>query len=701
MGQKDNEGVLSGLRVIDLTQALAGPYCTMLLGDLGADVIKVEQPGAGEQSRAWGPPFINGESAYFLSVNRNKRGLTLDLKEPRDQTIMQRLVATADVFVVNQPRLESLIKLGIDYPTLRRLNPRLIYCSITGYGMDGPYAGRPGYDVVIQGEAGLMSITGEIDGQPMRYPIPIADVTTGIYSALAILAALLARERSGKGQFIDSSLLESQVAWLTNVGGNYFATGERPPRLGNAHPTIVPYQPFKARDKHLIVGVGTERLWQRFCHALGVQDSLMIDPRFASNPDRLRHREELLRLLDEILLTQDAGHWLALFRQADIPCGAINFIDETLSDPHLLARGVIVELAHPAAGLVRSIANPVHLSETPVTYRLPPPLLGQHNQEILEELGFGHQIEPEPPVEPMVVHSSASACSIGLGLRASLHQSPFRGRVWSVSDTVCNLVDAAGRVVSLVTPEVGDGPLNIVVEGDPPFACLKDGLEAQADGATIVVAGRLTIHLEAAQSWKPTIHWQPISAAAMQTLWQHVEQHATPKSLLTIWVASVRPLLGVHMAFQETARNAVEQLLLALHLGDTLSVPVYAKSLAGLGPGATPAGDDLLLGLMAGLRAWPRFLKAERLSVDDACAAIAGAAEERTHALSAAHLRAAQVGQMGVRWHRLAFALAQGDEPAIRQAADTLLAVGATSGADALAGFLGPYLASNARRNGV
>jgi len=383
------KGVLSDVRVIDLTQALAGPYCTLLLGDLGADVIKVEQPGKGDQSRGWGPPYLSGESAYFLSVNRNKRGVTLNLRQPEAQAILHKLVAGSDVFIVNQPRLSSLQKLAIDDATLHALNPRLVYCSITGYGMTGPYAGRPGYDVVIQGEAGLMSLTGEIDGGPMRYPIPIADVTTGIYSALAILAALLVRERTGRGQFIDNTLLESQMAWLTNVGGNYFATGQRPARLGNAHPSIVPYQPFKARDKHIIVGVATQALWQRFCQALGVQDTLMDDPRFATNTDRLLHRDELNPLLADILAVHDADHWLALFREADIPCGAINFVDEILNDPQVRARGVIVELEHPAAGLVRSIANPVHLSETPVSYRLPPPMLGQHNAAVLAELGYG------------------------------------------------------------------------------------------------------------------------------------------------------------------------------------------------------------------------------------------------------------------------------------------------------------------------
>jgi crotonobetainyl-CoA:carnitine CoA-transferase CaiB-like acyl-CoA transferase len=242
--------------------------------------------------------------------------------------------------------------------------------------------------VVIQGEAGLMSITGEVDGEPVRYPIPIADVTTGIYSALAVVAALLARERTGEGQFIDSSLIESQVAWLTNVGGNYFATDRRPPRLGNAHPSIVPYQPFKTQDKYIIVGVGTERLWERFCRALGAQDTHMIDPRFATNADRLANRAQLIPLLEEIIAAEDSDHWLSFFREAGIPCGPINFVDEILNDPHIRDRGVIIELEHPAAGLVRSIGNPVRLTETPVSYRLPPPMLGQHNAEMLAEVGY-------------------------------------------------------------------------------------------------------------------------------------------------------------------------------------------------------------------------------------------------------------------------------------------------------------------------
>jgi formyl-CoA transferase/CoA:oxalate CoA-transferase len=379
---------LEGIRVIDLTQALAGPYCTMMLGDLGADVIKVEPPGRGDMSRDWGPPFIEGESAYFLSINRNKRGITVNFKTPEGQRILHQLAEGADVFIVNIPRMESLQRARIDPETLRALNPRLIYCAISGYGHTGPKAGRGGYDVVAQGEAGLMSLTGEPEGSPIRFPTPMADISAGIYATIGILSALLARKRTGQGQFLDVALLDSQVTWLANVAGSYFATGRRPPRLGNVHPTITPYQPFRAKDKHIIVAVGTEKLWQRFCALLGIEDTIMRDPRFATNAKRNEHRDELIPLLQEILEKEKADYWLERFVAEGIPAGPINFPDETLADPQLLSRGMIVELEHPLAGLVRSIGNPVHLSETPVTYRLPPPLLGEHNEEVLSALGY-------------------------------------------------------------------------------------------------------------------------------------------------------------------------------------------------------------------------------------------------------------------------------------------------------------------------
>jgi crotonobetainyl-CoA:carnitine CoA-transferase CaiB-like acyl-CoA transferase len=385
---KESTTVLQGVRVVDVSQALAGPYCTMLLGDLGADVIKVERPQIGDMSRGWGPPFLHGESTYFLCTNRNKRGITLNLGTAQGQEIIHQLLESSDVLVISLHKRESLQRFSLDHETVHDLNPRLISCSITGYGHTGPMAGRGGYDVVTQGEAGLMSLTGDPEGGPMRYPVPLADLTTGVYSTLGILGALLVRERTGKGQHLDMALLDSQASWLTNVAGAYFATGKRPPRLGNAHPNIVPYQPLRAKDKHIIVAVGSEVLWERFCGLLHLENTTMRDPRFATNKDRIEHREELIPLLEEIIQSRNSDYWLERFTEADIPCGPINFVDETLGDPQLAARGMIVELEHPLIGVVRSLANPVHLSESAVTYRRPPPLLGEHNAEILSSLGY-------------------------------------------------------------------------------------------------------------------------------------------------------------------------------------------------------------------------------------------------------------------------------------------------------------------------
>lgn len=379
--------VLENIRVVDLTQALAGPYCTMLLGDMNADVIKIETPGAGDQSRGWGPPFVEGESTYFLSINRNKRSLTLDITSAEGQRILHKLIATADVFVCNIPKESSRRRAGVDLETLQALNPRLIYCLISGYGDTGPYAERPGYDLVVQGEAGLMSVTGEPDDEPMRYPIPIADITTGMYSTIGILAALLARERTGQGQFLDMSLMESQSAWLTTLASSLLNGGENPQRLGNSHPNIVPYQVFRAKDKYVILAVGTEKLWQAFCDALGFAH-LKEDPRFATNAKRNKNRGELVPVLDELFSTQSAGHWLEKLKDTGIPSGPINTIAETLAHPQHRARHFIVELDHPLIGPVKSMGNPVNLSATPVNYRLAPPTLGQHTQEVLVELGY-------------------------------------------------------------------------------------------------------------------------------------------------------------------------------------------------------------------------------------------------------------------------------------------------------------------------
>jgi crotonobetainyl-CoA:carnitine CoA-transferase CaiB-like acyl-CoA transferase len=379
---------LTPIRALEMTEALAGPYCAMMLGDLGADVIKIERPEVGDQARHWGPPFLDGESAYFLSVNRNKRSLALDIKERMGLRVLHQLVTRSDVFITNVPRMESLRRAQIDPETLRAMNPRLIYVGISGYGHSGPKANRGGYDIIAQGEAGLMAITGAADDPPMRFPTPMSDISAGLYALIGILSALYARERTGQGQFIDVALVESQTTWLANIGGSYFATGQRPQKIGNLHPTITPYQPMRAKDKMMIIAVGTEPIWQRFCAVLGVEQSLMRDPRFDSNPKRNQHRAELIPLLERVLTARNADDWIAELVANEIPAGPINFPDETLNDPHLKARGMIVELEHPLLGIVKSIGNPIHLSDTPTTYRRYPPRLGEHNAEILHDLGY-------------------------------------------------------------------------------------------------------------------------------------------------------------------------------------------------------------------------------------------------------------------------------------------------------------------------
>ena len=372
-----------------MTEALAGPYCAMLLGDFGADVIKVERPGRGDQSRGWGPPFVGSESAYYLAANRNKRSVTLNYDHPRGAEALQKLVANADVFITNQPSMASLEKRRIDPETLCAKHTRLIYCSITGYGFSGPKAGRPGYDILAQAEAGVMSFTGKPGGGPIRYPIAIADMTCGMYAAMGILGALFSREKTGRGQFLDMALFDSQLTWLANVGSSYLNAGASPKRWGNAHPNIVPYEVFRGSDdRHFVVGVGTEALWSRFVQLAGIPDEIGKDERFQTNALRIRNREILILLLQNAFRKTPAQTWLEELAKADIPAAPINKVSEAVDDAQTRARGLIVQMEHPVIGAAKSIANPIRFSNTPVSYRLPPPLLGEHTGTILQSLGY-------------------------------------------------------------------------------------------------------------------------------------------------------------------------------------------------------------------------------------------------------------------------------------------------------------------------
>jgi len=381
------KNILDGIRVVEMTEALAGPYCAMLLGDFGAEVIKVERPGVGDQSRGWGPPFLGKESAYFLATNRNKKSVVLNYDEPRGLEALHKLIAGADIFISNQPSMTSLRKRGIDPETLCGKHARLIYCSISGYGFTGPKAGMAGYDIVAQAEAGVMSFTGEPDGEPMRYPTAIADLVCGMYAAMGILAALFAREKSGRGQHLDMALFDSQLTLLANAGSGYLNTGALPGRRGNAHTSVVPYQLFRGGDgRYFVIGVGTETLWKRFVELLGMAESLGTDERFRSNALRIVNRQALIPELQKKFADAAAGHWLERLKAAGIPAAAVHSVPEAVEDAQTLARGLIVELEHPALGAVRSIGNPIKFSNTPVSYRLPPPMLGEHTEEILRSL---------------------------------------------------------------------------------------------------------------------------------------------------------------------------------------------------------------------------------------------------------------------------------------------------------------------------
>jgi len=375
------EAALSDVVVIDLSRVLAGPYCTMMLGDMGATVIKIEQPGKGDDTRHFGPPYVAGESAYYLGLNRNKRSITLDFNNPEHEKRLFELVSTATVLVENF-RPGMLDRQGLGYETLRAMNPGLIYCSISGYGHDGPYAMRPGYDFVAQAESGIMSVTGEVEGEPQRVGSPVADVSAGLYACMSILAALHVREKTGKGQHIDISLLEAAVSLLSNVSSNYLISGEEAERYGNGHPNIVPYQAFHTQDGYIVVSCGNDRLYQTFCRLLGRED-LATDPRFATNPQRVRNREELVPILQEQFLQRETGDWLTALRAAGIPCGPINTVSQVFSDPQLQARGFVWECEHPTAGTIKLSGSPIRLSETPTRLYKAPPLLGEDNDALL------------------------------------------------------------------------------------------------------------------------------------------------------------------------------------------------------------------------------------------------------------------------------------------------------------------------------
>ncbi|MEH6651306.1 MAG: CaiB/BaiF CoA-transferase family protein [Motiliproteus sp.] len=385
------QGPLHGYRVLDLSRILAGPWATQMLADYGAEVIKIERPGAGDDTRSWGPPFVKdtegrdtADAAYFHCANRGKQSLAVDITQPDGQALIRELAKKADVVVENF-KVGGLQKYGLDYDSLKTVNPKLVYCSITGFGQDGPYAERAGYDFMIQAMGGLMSVTGEPDGDPMKVGVAQVDVMTGLYACNAIQAALLHRERHGEGQYIDLALLDVQVATLANQAMNYLASGQVPGRLGNAHPNIVPYQAFATSDGHIILAVGNDSQFSKFCQLAG-QPELAVNPDFASNRSRVENRTALVPQIEQLMRQQSSDWWLQTLAEKGVPCGPINNLDQVFEDPQVKHRKMQLQLPHPEAGLSPSVSNPVKFSATPVQQHTAPPTLGQHSDPLLQQL---------------------------------------------------------------------------------------------------------------------------------------------------------------------------------------------------------------------------------------------------------------------------------------------------------------------------